>query len=48
MTNTAGGGIIGVEMSAPMPGTISEILVSVVDEVKFDDETHRSWGDEDE
>ena len=29
-------------------GDISEVLVSVVDEVKFDDETHRFRGDEDE
>jgi biotin carboxyl carrier protein len=29
---------MSVEVSAPMPGTISEVLVSVGDEVKFDDE----------
>jgi hypothetical protein len=27
---------VSVEVSAPMPGTISEVLVSVGDEVKFD------------
>ena len=31
-----------------MPETISEVLVSVVDEVEFDDETHRSRGEKDE
>jgi len=29
---------MSVEVSAPMPGTISEVLVSVGDEGKFDDE----------
>lgn len=29
---------MSVEVSAPMPGTISEVLASVGDEVKFDNE----------